>query len=72
MLTVYDTIWTAVSDQPFTWTMRDNPWMLPVFGIPLVVYIGWKTPFRWWGRAILMAALWGYGIIGGHVYWGGG
>ncbi len=69
MLTVYDTIWMSVSDQPFTWTMRDYPWLFPVLGVPLVVLLGWRIPFMWWGRAVLMAAVWGYGIIGGHVYW---
>ena len=72
MLVAYDAIWPQFSDQPFTWTMREQPWLLPLFGLPAVAILVALTPFTWRGRVTVAWLSLGLGVVVGHVYWGGG
>ena len=65
----YEWTWTHVGGRPWTFIMRDNPWIWP-----LGVAILWLPSSRWlplrlwvrWAYGVFLLLL---GFVGGHVFW---
>lgn len=67
--TLYAFIWQSVSTEPFTFTMRERPWLLPVFAVPLLSLLAWRLPTRLWARVLIMDAVALAAFTYGHVIW---
>jgi hypothetical protein len=65
----YRRLWTSTTGQQYTDMMRDNPWLLIVPAIVIIVFAGWILPRRYWGRAIMFYLTFGIGFLSGHVFW---
>ena len=67
---IYRSIWMAISDEPFTFTMQRVPWLYVLPTGVLVTILG-TLPFHYTARAIVIFAVYLLGFLGGHVLWCG-
>ena len=67
----YELVWSNTAGKPYTFIMRDNTWLFPLFAVPGIVLTAYRLPQRIWARASLVWVVFGLGFLAGHVYWGG-
>ena len=65
----YAAVWQPTTQQPFTFIMRDNPWLLIIPAVAVTLSVGLLTPLTNWWRAGAMYLALTIGIVLGHVFW---
>ncbi len=65
----YAAIWQPTTQRPFTFIMRDNPWLLIIPAVAVTLSVGSLTPLTYWWRAGAMYLALGIGVVLGHVFW---
>ena len=65
----YAAVWEPTTQRPFTFIMRDNPWLLIIPAIAVTLSVGSLTPLNYWWRAGAMYLALGIGVVLGHVFW---
>ena len=65
----YRWLWTNTTGRQYTDIMRENPWLLIIPAVVIIVVSGWKLPRRYWGRAVMFYITFGIGFLSGHVFW---
>ena len=65
----YAAVWQPTTQRPFTFTMRDNPWLLIIPAVAVTLSVGSLTPLTYWWRAGAMYLALGIGVMLGHVFW---
>ena len=65
----YAAVWVPTTQRPFTFIMRDNPWLLIIPAIAVTLSVGSLTPLTYWWRAGAMYLALGIGVVLGHVFW---
>ena len=65
----YAAIWQPTTQRPFTFIMRDNPWLLIIPAMAVTLSVGLLTPLTNWWRAGAMYVALGIGVMLGHVFW---
>ncbi len=65
----YAAVWVPTTQRPFTFIMRDNPWLLIIPAISITLAVGSLTPLTYWWRAGAMYLALGIGVVLGHVFW---
>ena len=69
MFTSYTWLWESTTGRPYTYIMRDHPWLLPFLALPAASALVARVPFTWRGR---VTVVWLVGLVmflAGHVYW---
>ena len=65
----YVAVWQPTTQRPFTFIMRDNPWLLIIPAVAVTLSVGSLTPLTYWWRAGAMYLALGIGVVLGHVFW---
>lgn len=65
----YAAVWEPTTQRPFTFIMRDNPWLLIIPAVAVTLSVGLLTPLTNWWRAGAMYLALGIGVMLGHVFW---
>ena len=65
----YASVWQVTTHRPFTFIMRDNPWLLIIPAVAVTLSVGSLTPLTYWWRAGAMYLALGIGVVLGHVFW---
>ena len=65
----YAAVWQPTTQRPFTFIMRDHPWLLIIPAVSITLSVGALTPLTNWGRAGAMYLALAIGVVLGHVFW---
>ena len=65
----YAAVWQPTTQRPFTFVMRDNPWLLIIPAAAITLSVGSLTPLTSWWRAGAMYLALTIGVVLGHVFW---
>lgn len=65
----YAALWQPTTQRPFTYIMRENPWLLVIPAVAVTLTVGSLTPLTSWWRAAAMYLALGIGVVLGHVFW---
>ena len=66
---VYEAIYTRFPGRPWTYVMREHPWLYAALVVPLAAVPFLLAPPQRWGRAVLTYVIFLIGLLGGHVFW---
>ena len=64
----YAAVWHPTTQRPFTFIMRDNPWLLIIPAVAITLSVWLLTPLTNWWRASAMYLALGIGVVLGHVF----
>ena len=65
----YVGLWMNTTGRPFTHIMREQPWLLPLLALPIIVVPSLVLALRWRYRLLLVVGSGLLGYLGGHVFW---
>ena len=65
----YASVWQPTTQRPFTFVMRDSPWLLIIPAVGVTLSVGSLTPLTYWWRAGAMYLALAIGVVLGHVFW---
>ncbi len=66
----YEVVWQHTPGRPWTYVMRDYPWLLIVPAQVIIIPLALWLPLRYWSRAVLIDVVLAVGYLAGHVFWG--
>ena len=66
---VYETLWSNTTGRPYTEMLRENPAILAIASVGILVVAGWMLPRKYWGRSIVLYISLAVGLVAGHVLW---
>ncbi|KKK55223.1 hypothetical protein LCGC14_3076730, partial [marine sediment metagenome] len=67
--TWYEWVWQHTTGRPYTYIMRDNPWLLLIPSTGVIAGLARVLPTRYWARVVLIDVVLVVGFLAGHVFW---
>lgn len=65
----YEWVWQHTTGRPYTYIMRDHPYLLVLPAAAILSRLTRKLPLRYWARLVYMTVVAGVFFLAGHVFW---
>ena len=65
----YEWLWRNTTGRPYTYIMRDHPYLLLLPATAILSRLTRKLPLRYWARLVYLTLVAGVFFLAGHVFW---